>query len=73
MRKGEHSPCRGYHVHQLLPRLVDRIKEKEVKMGIMDGLNIDRMLQIMSEILSDRHGVQVTMTVKEKGETNVPD
>lgn len=41
-------------------------------MKIMDGLNIDRMLQIMSEILSDRHGVQVTMTVKEKEETNVP-
>lgn len=41
-------------------------------MGIMDGLNIDRMLQIMSEILSDRHGVQVTMTVKEKEEVNVP-
>lgn len=41
-------------------------------MKIMDGLNIDRMLQIMSEILSDRHGVQVTMTVKEKEEANVP-
>lgn len=41
-------------------------------MGIMDGLNIDRMLQIMSEILSDRYGVQVTMTVKEKEEVNVP-
>lgn len=34
----------------------------------MDGLNIERMLQIMSEILSDRYGVQVTMTVRKKEE-----
>ncbi len=34
----------------------------------MEGLNIERMVQIMSEILSDRHGVQVTMTVRKKEE-----
>lgn len=38
-------------------------------MAIMEGLNIERMLLIMSEILSDRHGVQVTMTVRKKEES----
>lgn len=37
-------------------------------MAIMEGLNIERMLQIMSEILSDRYGVKVTMTVRRKEE-----
>lgn len=62
------SPCRGCLVYRLLPRPVDRTKEKEVNMDIMEGLNIDRMLQIMSEILSDRHGVQVTMTARKREE-----
>lgn len=44
------------------------VREKEVNMDIMEGLNIDRMLQIMSEILSDRHGVQVTMTARKREE-----
>ena len=34
----------------------------------MEGLDINRMLQIMSEILSDRYGVKVTMTARKREE-----
>lgn len=32
----------------------------------MENLNIERMLKIMSEILSDKYGVTVTMTARRK-------
>lgn len=31
-------------------------------------LNIDRMMRIMSEILSDKYGAQITLTARKKEE-----
>lgn len=33
-----------------------------------EKLNIDRVMQVMSEILSDKYGVKVTLTARRKEE-----
>lgn len=34
----------------------------------MPGLNIDRLMKVLSEILSDKYGVKITLTARRKEE-----